>query len=87
MVFVVVPIVIVPVVTVVEAVAVIVVTSVFFLASVILRLGGGTHCRWGSKGGRQKKGAEKISTTTVHVVFLLAQKFYLEFLARTELHL
>ena len=75
MVFVVIPIVIVPVVAVVEPVAVIVVTPVLFLPSIVLRLGRGTHCCWSSKGGRQKKGAEKISITTVHLVFLLAQEF------------
>jgi len=74
MVFVVIPIVIVPVVTVVEAVAVIVVTSVFFLASIVLLSGRTTHCRWGNKGCSKKKGTEQISVITVHFVFLLAQE-------------
>jgi hypothetical protein len=75
MVFVVIPIVIVPVITVVVPVAVIVVTPVFFLAPIVLRPGRGTHCRWGGKGGCKNKRAEKISITSVHVVFLLAQEF------------
>jgi hypothetical protein len=75
MVFVVIPIVIVPVITVVVPVAVIVVTPVFFLASIVLRPGRSTHCRWDGEGGCKNKRAEKISITSVHVVFLLAQEF------------
>jgi len=77
MVFVVIPIVIVPVVTVIEPVAIIVVTTVFFLASIVLRPGRGNQCRWSGKGCSKQKGFEKISMATVHVVFLLARDFRL----------
>jgi hypothetical protein len=76
-VFVVIPIVVILVVAVEDPVTVIVVTSVFFLASIVLRLGRSTHCRWSCKSCGEKKGTEKISITTVHVVFLLAQEFHL----------
>jgi FlaA1/EpsC-like NDP-sugar epimerase len=84
MVFVVIPIVIVPVVAVVEPVAVLIVSMVFFLSSVVLLPGRSTHCRWYSKRCSKKKGTEKISIATVHVVFLLAQDFHLGILACKE---
>lgn len=76
-VFVVIPIVIVLVVTVVEPIAVIVVTTVFFLSSVVLCPGRSADYRWRGKGRSKKNGTEKISISTVHVVFLLAQEFLL----------
>jgi hypothetical protein len=73
--FVVIPIVIVLVATVIDPVLVLVVSMVFFLASIVLRLGRSTHRCWGGKGCSKKKGTEQISITMVHIVFLLAQEF------------
>jgi hypothetical protein len=74
-VFVVIPMVIVLVATVIDPVLVLIVSMVFFLAPIVLRLGGSTNCCWSGKGCSKKKGTEQISVTTVHVVFLLAQEF------------
>jgi hypothetical protein len=74
-VFVVIPIVVVLVGAIIDPVAVFIVSMVFFLASIVLRLGRSTDCRRGHKGCSKKKGTEKISITTVHIVFLLAQEF------------
>jgi hypothetical protein len=70
-VFVFIPIVIVLVVTVVEPVAALLVSTVIFLTSVVLPPGRSTHCRWCNKGCSKKKGTEKISIVTVHHDFLL----------------
>jgi hypothetical protein len=75
--FVVIPIVVVLVVTVVDSVAVLVVTTVFFLTPIVLWPGRCANRWWSSKGCSKNKGTEKISVTTMHVVFLLAQKFHL----------
>lgn len=77
MVFVVIPIVVVVVGTVVESVVVLVVSTIFFLASIVLRPRRSLHCHWCSKGCRKQEGTEKISITTVHVFFLLAREFHL----------
>src|SRR6266849_2031782 len=75
-VFVVIPIVIILVLTVIELVAVIVVTTVFFLTPVVLRLACCVHRRWRSQGSaKNKKKAEQILITTLHVAFFLAQDF------------
>ena len=74
-VFVVIPMVIVLVATVIDPVLVFIVSMVFFLAPIVLRLGGSTNCCWSGKGCSKKKGTEQISVTTVHVVILLAQEF------------
>jgi hypothetical protein len=74
-VFVVIPVVIVVVGAVVDPVVILVVSVVFFLASIVLWPGRSHHYRWGGKGCREKKGTEKISVTTVHVIFLLARDF------------
>jgi hypothetical protein len=74
-VFVVIPVVIVPVITVIDAVAVIVVTTVFFLSSVVLRLACCVHYRWRSQGCCKNEKTEQILMATLHVVFLLAQDF------------
>jgi hypothetical protein len=72
---VVIPIVIILVPTVIDLVLVFIVSMVVFLASIVLRLGRSVNCQRGSKGCRKNKGAEKISITMVHVVFLLPQGF------------
>jgi len=74
-VFVVIPIVIILVLTVIEPVAVIVVAAVFFLASVILRLGPGIHRRRRCQCCAKNKETEQILIATLHFVFLLAQDF------------
>jgi hypothetical protein len=79
-VFVAIPIVVILVATVVDPVVVLIVSMVFFLASILLRLGRSTNRCWGGQGCSKQKGTEKISITTVHVVFLLAQEFQLEIL-------
>jgi hypothetical protein len=73
MVFVVIPIVIVPVVAVVEPVAVLIVSMVFFLTPVVLLPGRSHYCRWSGKGCSKQKRIEEISIATVHVVLLLAR--------------
>jgi hypothetical protein len=79
-VFVVIPIVIVLVLTVIESV--VVVTTVFFLTPVVLRLGPSIHYRWRSQGCAENKKAEQILIATLHVVFLLAQDFLLGILGQ-----
>jgi hypothetical protein len=74
-VFVVIPIVIVLVLTVIESV--VVVTAVFFLTPVVLRLGPGIHCRRRCQCCAKNKKAEQILITTLHVIFLPAQDFLL----------
>jgi hypothetical protein len=76
-VFVVIPIVVVFVATVIDLVLVLIVSTVFFLASIVLRLGRSTNCCWGGKGCSKNKRTEKISVPTMHVFFLLAQNFHL----------
>ena len=82
--FVVIPVVVVLVGAVIDPVAVLSVSMVFFLPSIVLWLGRSTNRHWGGKGRSKKKGTEKISITTVHFVFLLAQGLPLEILGRKE---
>jgi hypothetical protein len=58
-VFVFVPIVIVLVVAVVDPVMILIVPMVFFLASIVLRLGRRRHCGWNGKGCSEKKELNK----------------------------
>jgi hypothetical protein len=77
------PVVIVLVATVIDPVLVFVVSMVFLLASIVLRLCR-ANCCWGGKDCGKNKRTQKISISTVHLVFLLAQDFLSEFLARNE---
>ena len=70
MVFAFIPIVIIPVVTVIEPVAVIVVSTVFFLTPLPLRLGPGFHYRRRCQRCSKHKKTEQISIAKLHVVFL-----------------
>ncbi len=81
-VFVVIPIVIVLVMTVIEPIAVIVVTTVFFLTPVILWLGHRIHCRRRRQCPSKYKKTEQIFISTLHFVFLLAQESPLGFLCQ-----
>jgi len=71
MVFVGIPIVIILVATVTYPVLVFIVSTswVFFLASIVSRLCRRANCRWGDKGCGRNKETEKISISTVHLVF------------------
>jgi hypothetical protein len=83
-VFVVIPIMVVLVGAVIDLVVIPIVSMVFFLASIVLQLGRSTNCHWRGKGCTKKKGTDKISITTMHIVFLLAQEFHLGSLAHNE---
>ena len=76
-VFIIIPIVIVLVVTVVDLSVILIVSMVFFLASIRFRFGRGVNCRWRSKYYRKKKGTEQILVSMLHVIFLPARDFHL----------
>ena len=65
--FAVVPIVVVPVITVIDPVPVLVISMIFFLASIVLRVARGAHCRWRSKNGTKNERSEKVLISSVHV--------------------
>jgi hypothetical protein len=66
-VFAVVPIVVVPVITVIDPVAVLVISVIFFLASIALRVARGVHCRWRSKNRTKNERSDKELISSVHV--------------------
>jgi hypothetical protein len=74
-VFVGIPIVIVLVAAVIYPVLVFIVSMVFLLAFIVLRLCRRANCRWGGKDCGKKNRTQKISISTVHLVFLLGQDF------------